>query len=96
MNKKDILKRIKHSLWVRGYHVREVSDLNLGYDFIVNEKIRVKLIQAGEERKEDGFDILVAWEKEIIHKPLWIAKNGIRTKRPEEVFGKVEITNHKK
>jgi hypothetical protein len=96
MTKEQKLKKIKHSLWVRGYHVRDVSDLNLGYDFIVNDKYRVKLLEECEEKDSSKYDILVAWEKEIKYRPLWIRVDGFHAKRPEDVFGKVEITKNKK
>lgn len=54
---------VKQSLWRRNIRARDVSDLNLGYELLVKNEIKVKVVSndkmpAGVELKGNEFDVL--------------------------------------
>src|SRR5665811_2320010 len=51
---------VKRSLWSRGYGVKDTSKLKVGYDLLVSDKYRVKVVSGDKIPKLDGskFDVL--------------------------------------
>lgn len=80
---------VKKNLWFRGYRVRDVSDIT-SYDLLVQDHIRVKIIERKAEPKKitmdtSGFDVLVVFV------------NGV-TKKHTRFYARVPqvITNNEK
>ncbi|MDD5068056.1 MAG: hypothetical protein PHN89_00445 [Candidatus Pacebacteria bacterium] len=91
MTKKQAIQTIKHSLWVRGYRVKDVSSLGLGYDILVNERHKVRVMMPGEMSAGDKFYITVEIRKQSVLRPFWIRGDGTPTRKPEEVLGKPKV-----